>query len=482
VRYVERMFGRTAALLGLGLTLLALAVTATSTAAPGSTREETAIVSADGAKLAATLTLPPGTTPAGGWPALVLMHGLGGTRAQGLAIAQAMGVGDRYAVLAFDARGHGASEGLVGLDGPNEIADVRAVFAWLRDRPDVSDTRIGAFGVSYGGGAAWNSLVAGVPWAAVATCITFTDLAGSLYPQQLARTGVIAGFVSSLDQTRLDPALTAARDAAFKGDTATVAAFSAARSSLAALKGVRTPVFVMHGRRDFAFGLDQALPAWSALAGPKKLWIGNIGHVTATSQGPDTPAMLAEGARWFDRFLADPAGSPPAPSVTIAAEGTSRTVSSPALPATRQEVASSAAAKTVTTSAGKAMWSFPATTKAVEVFGAPVVKTTVTATGGWSRVVAVLTAVNGRRSKVVSVGGVPVKPGTGTYAIRLISQATLIPRGWRLVLTLASSTASAPAPVTPVYLDLALPDTARLSVSSVAYTLPVLTQPVSGGA
>ncbi len=63
------------------------------------------------------------------------MHGLGGTRASTLAVAQAMGIGERYAVLAYDARGHGQSGGLIGIDGPKEIADVKSVFAWLRDRP-----------------------------------------------------------------------------------------------------------------------------------------------------------------------------------------------------------------------------------------------------------------------------------------------------------------------------------------------------------
>ncbi len=127
------------------------------------------------------------------------MHGLGQNRAAGLAAAQAMGIGERYAVLAFDARGHGESGGLIGIDGPREVADVRAVFAWLRDRPDVADARIGGWGVSYGGGAAWNSLAAGVPWAALEISISWTDLLTALAPQGLAKTGVIAGFVGGLD-------------------------------------------------------------------------------------------------------------------------------------------------------------------------------------------------------------------------------------------------------------------------------------------
>ena len=84
------------------------------------------------------------------------------------ALAQSMGlVGENYVVLTFDARGHGQSGGLIGIDGPNEIADTRTVFSWLAARPDVADAKIGALGISLGGGAAWNSLAAGVPWAAV---------------------------------------------------------------------------------------------------------------------------------------------------------------------------------------------------------------------------------------------------------------------------------------------------------------------------
>ena len=57
-------------------------------------------------------------------------------------LARAMGViGDDYVVLAYDARGLGQSGGLIGIDGSNEIADARAVFEWLRDRPDVADGR-----------------------------------------------------------------------------------------------------------------------------------------------------------------------------------------------------------------------------------------------------------------------------------------------------------------------------------------------------
>ena len=111
----------------------------------------------DGVAIATTLHLPDGTPPSGGSPAVMLLHGLGGRRGQMDALATRWFVPHGYAALTFDARGHGESGGLVGLDGPREVADVRALYDWLAARPDVDDRRIGAWGISYGGGAIWRA-------------------------------------------------------------------------------------------------------------------------------------------------------------------------------------------------------------------------------------------------------------------------------------------------------------------------------------
>ena len=54
---------------------LALVCAASANAA---TPQELTIPMSDGAKLACSLTLPDGTPPAGGWPGVMLFHGLGG--------------------------------------------------------------------------------------------------------------------------------------------------------------------------------------------------------------------------------------------------------------------------------------------------------------------------------------------------------------------------------------------------------------------
>jgi len=463
------------------LLVLFAALAALLLAAPAAafSKQDVTITSTDGTPLAATLTLPDAPAPPGGWPALIFMHGLGGNRSSTLAIAQQMGIGERYAVLAYDARGHGQSGGLIGIDGPKEIADVRSVFAWLRDRPDVADARIGGFGVSYGGGAAWNSLAAGVPWAALEIWMSWVDLRTALFPQGLAKTGVIAGFLGSLDPKRVDPEVFAVRDAAFAGNVAPVLPFAAARSSLPALKGVRTPVFMMQGRRDFAFGMDQALAAYRALTGPKELWFGLSGHAPSSGIAPDTPAMLAEGARWFDRFLRGDTAAPLPKPVAISPESWKgqpvRFAGLPGAPATRTAFAGRAAFS----QPGRYRQTLARLTRPTEVFGSPVVQVTANATGGWSRIVAVLSArTPAGREIVVAGGGVPARPGKRTYRIVLGSQATFLPKGSRLTVTVASSSL-AQSPGNLLYLDLPFPTTARLAVTGGALVLPRLATPVS---
>ena len=123
----------------------ALVLVAGEAPAASVARQELSIPMDDGTSIAATLYVPDGALPAGGWPALVFLHGLAGDRGQTNAIAEAYGfVGQDYRRAHLRRGGHGQSGGLVGLDGPREVADTRALRAWLAARPDVSDTRIGA--------------------------------------------------------------------------------------------------------------------------------------------------------------------------------------------------------------------------------------------------------------------------------------------------------------------------------------------------
>jgi len=449
--------------------------------APASTaaKQDVLIPMDDGVSIAATLYVPDGTAPTGGFPALVFLHGLSGNRQQMNALVEGYGfVNQGYAILTFDARGHGESGGLVGIDGPREVADTRAIHSWLAMRPDVADTRIGAWGISYGGGAIFNSLVAGVPWGAVVTVETWTDLYSALMPQGLVKSGLVAGLAGSIPPEKRDASLTAVQAAAFAGNTAAVRPWAEARSSLSKLDTVATPVFMAQGRRDFLFGIEQASLALQRLRGPKLLYLGLHGHAPSTFPASDTGSLMTQVRAWFDCYLRSGACAR-VPGVSVAPEGSTQPAPwNAALPKT---TTSTFALPGVTTFArsGKSVRTTAPLRKAIEIFGSPTVTASIAASGGWSRLVAVLTARTPKGKEiVVSAGGVPTKNGARTVTIQLIDQATFVPKGSRLTLTLASSS-TAQSTSNLLYLDLPMAASARVRVGTAVLKLPGLRSPVT---
>jgi predicted acyl esterase len=434
----------------------------------------------DGTSIAATLYLPDGSAPSGGWPAIVFLHVLSGNRQQMNALVEGYGfTGQGYAALTFDARGHGESGGLVGIDGPREVADTRAVRDWLAARPDVSDTKIGAWGISYGGGAVFNSLVAGVPWAAVVTVETWTDLFTALAPQGLVKSGLVAGLTSSIPDMRRDPTLAALTLAAFAGDTRAVKPWAAARSSISKLGSVTTPVFMAQGRRDFLFGIEQGTRAFERLKGPKVLYVGLHGHAPSTFPAADTGFLMTKVRAWFDCYLRTTGCDGAQSSVYVASENFTGQVARRGTPPPVSPTFVSFPGVTTFARSGKAVRTSAPLRKAIEVYGTPTVQTTIAASGGWSRLVAVLTArTPAGKEIVVSAGGVPTANGARKVTIQLLNQATFVPQGSRLTLTLASSS-TAQSTSNLLYLDLPMPPSARARVGTAVLKLPGLRTPVT---
>ena len=432
----------------------------------------------DGVDLAATLYEPAAAPPPAGYPAIVLFHGLGGKRQDLAAVAQRFD--SSFAVLAFDQRGHGQSGGLVSIDGPREIADARAVFQQLAARPEIDDAKIGAWGLSLGGGAVLRSLVEGVPWAAVEVVETWTDLYSALVPQSLAKSGAIFQFLSSVPADRLDPSVAAIReDALASRNLAKLRAWADTRSSRKLLSTVRTPTFFFQGRRDFAFDIAQAKAGYALLKGPKRLYVGDFGHAPSTFPGPDFNQVTSLGLQWFSRYLLS--GSPSIAQVALAPSpwrGKASTYRK--LPATRRlSIALPGTDRLV--GAGRALRTSGRFTGRAETFGSATVLVSAKLSGGWSRLVAVLTAQPRRGTEVVvSEGGLNTAglSGPRRLTIRLIDTATLIPKGARLRLTLASSSL-AQNPANLLYLNLPMPPGARITVGSARLALPILRKPVS---
>jgi len=130
--------------------------------------DERVTFTSDGRRLSGMLHRPDGTGP---FAAFLVLHGFGSNKDSGGSVAAARllsGLG--YAVLRFDMRGCGESEGergrVICLD---QVADTRSALSYLAGRSDIDGDRIGVVGQSFG--AAVAVYTAGVD-ERVAACIS----------------------------------------------------------------------------------------------------------------------------------------------------------------------------------------------------------------------------------------------------------------------------------------------------------------------
>jgi dipeptidyl aminopeptidase/acylaminoacyl peptidase len=91
--------------------------------------------------------------PAENAPAIVLLHGWGGNAETMLPLAGPLHRAG-HAVLLFDARCHGMSDGDTFVSLPRFAEDLEHALGWLRRQPGVDPQRIAAIGHSVGAGAA----------------------------------------------------------------------------------------------------------------------------------------------------------------------------------------------------------------------------------------------------------------------------------------------------------------------------------------
>src|SRR5919204_3647504 len=259
-------------------------------------------------------------------------------------------------------------------------------------------------------------------------------------------------------------------------------AFLAERSTRSRLDGVTTPTFLLQGRRDFAFDTDQALAAFRLLKGPKRLYLGDLGHLPAPNPVAEVDHFAREVRSWYDRFLkGENNGLGARPQLELAPDpwpGKS-TATYNGLPPTRA-LRFTMRGRSRLTATGKVVRTLGRVGH-IETFGTPTVRVTVSSRTGYRHLVAVLSAVKpGRPELVITDGGIELpklgaKPRTVT--IRLPDEVTSVPAGARLRLTLAA-TSTAQSIANLVYL-LPVPFASSATIGRVTLTLPVLRKPIS---
>jgi ABC-2 type transport system ATP-binding protein len=271
-------------------------------------------------------------------PAVLMAHGFGGSKDSVSTEAAAL-ARRGLVVLAWTARGFGASTGQIGLDSPDyEVADARRLVDWLAKRPDVvrdgpGDPRVGVTGASYGGALAL--LLAGTDRRvdALAPQITWNDLAQALFPNAASRAPISAGtpaagafapdgvfkrdwagyFFGAVPGSgaethslcgRFRPEVcTAYVQAAATGSPTPEIVALLRRSSPATVAGAITaPTLLIQGEHDTLFGLDQADATARQLASAeiplKVIWYAG-GH----DGGAPSAALQTQIGDWFDYHL-----------------------------------------------------------------------------------------------------------------------------------------------------------------------------------
>jgi esterase/lipase len=460
---------------GSFLFAVVFAALAWSGSALAATPQQLTIAASDGAKLACSIVVPDTPAPAGGYPSVILFHGLGGKHEDMEPLATQFLAPAGYETLECDARGHGLSEGLFGLDGPRDVQDTRELFTWLST--STGNTSIGALGISLGGGAVWNAAVGGVPFKAIVPVITWTNLGTALAPQGLSKSGLVQLLAALVPESRWDPELLAAKSSLVTStNMAAVNTLAVSRSAIAKLSSLTTPTLMIQGRRDFLFDIDQALAAYKVLKGPKRLYVGNLGHAPGISpaSAPDAALYWGEAVKWFDRFLKGTANGIDKNVIELGHDRyDGKATLYTALPAVKASSVTLPGSTTMSGSNGKVVRGARITGGPHETFGVTKVVVRYSGAQNWDRLVAVL-AVG---TTPITAGGVKITAAQGTVTINLMNQMLRVPAGKKLTLYLAP-TSLAQSSANALYLASVQPD-AKITIGRVTLGVSTLKKAIS---
>jgi len=293
-------------------------------AVSGWTRFDAKVPMSDGVRLDASVYIPAGPTPPGGFPLVVRQHGGGSNKnspydvGYGLKFVKT----GNFALLMYSHRGHGASGGSFDFFGPRTTKDFSDMLDWIARRfaGRIDANRVAVNGYSQGGG---ESLLPAendprVKVAAVGN--TFANLNRALNPNDCMKfafaTGIFAAAYKAAG-ARTDDATAVRWGVTLYTDTEDVSTplypsttdELDARSPTAGLQHLidrRVPVFWSQSWEDQLFPPDHPEVILRPLeqAGiPVHYWFSSGGHAAGPNFPDDEVAKEAAMRDWIDEFL-----------------------------------------------------------------------------------------------------------------------------------------------------------------------------------
>jgi predicted acyl esterase len=265
--------------------------------------QEVTIPMTDGVDLDATIVTPLGFPPSGGFPTLILIHGLGSDKETMYPVAIAMAAYG-YASLCYTVRGHGNSGGLCTLDGPRETQDLREVISYLRSLPFVNRNNLAVIGGSQGGIHGWAAAVHRMPGVrTVIPMLATPDFARALMPNGCVSFGLPREM--RIGSVRYDPVRDRVRDLIIRDRFDSLQIFINERDLLHLVDSIRMPVYQGLGWDDFLFPANGGILTRSRMAGrqiPIWSYFGSNGHGVPFDPF-EIPRFVQTAVQWVDHWM-----------------------------------------------------------------------------------------------------------------------------------------------------------------------------------
>lgn len=244
---------------------------------------KTDIKSHDGVILRAIVTEPAGPGP---HPLVVMPSSWAFNRVEH-AIPARLWASQGFVVVSYTSRGFHRSGGEIDIADAPTVKDVSSVIDWAREHTKADMSRVGALGISYGGGTALLAAAQDERIDAVVTMSGWADLHASMIPnktisEQIEKLLVGAAKITGKPGKLLRDVKTIIEEDRLE-DLVEPFRKRSAIHKIDALAG--TPIMIAQGWNDGAFPMSQMLDFYRAHKGPKSIIMQPGDHATADLGG-----------------------------------------------------------------------------------------------------------------------------------------------------------------------------------------------------
>lgn len=282
--------------------------TPTATAATGYSIAYRTIPGYGGDPLKAFVLTPTGRGD-GPFPLLVMPSSWGTPDLEYVGAAGKLATDRGYEVISYSSRGFYDSGGQNDIAGPATVGDVSAVIDWAGAQTPADLDRVGVVGISYGAGVGLLAAAEDPRIKAVSAMSAWTDLMGSLDPNDTVAAQAAAALLLIGDLTSKPSAeMRKAQNDFLAGDIDAIKPLGPVRSAATKVDRINAnhaAIMIANQWDDSLFPPSQLTDFYQRLTGPKRLLLQPGDHGTAEIPGLTgiTNESWDTTARWMDHYL-----------------------------------------------------------------------------------------------------------------------------------------------------------------------------------